>query len=179
MRKWHCVAIILLSGAILTALVFARAAHCESQALDGGYAPEVNAEGLCWPVKMVVAENAPTTPEYELYYTAADAETISKAVWGEARGCSIDGQQKVVWVILNRVDDNRFPDTIQGVVTQPCQFYGYSPDFPVTPEILAVVNDVLTRWSAEKQGAAVARELSPEYVFFTGDGAQNHFRAVY
>lgn len=179
MRKWHCVAIILLTGAVLVLLVLVRSSYCDSQTQDS-YTPEVNAAGLCYSVKVAVAENAPTSePEHEMFFTAADAETIAKAVWGEARGCSIEGQAKVVWVILNRVDDNRFPDTIQGVVTQPCQFYGYSPNYPVTPEILAVVNDVLSRWSMEKQGAAVTRELGAEYVFFTGDGNQNHFRAVY
>mgnify|MGYP002520828350 CR=1 FL=1 len=139
--------------------------------------PAVNAEGLCWPVQAEVKEAE--GPAYVLYYTPEDAETIAKAVWGEARGCSTEGQTRVVWCILNRVDDSRFPDTIQGVVTQPCQFYGYSPDYPVTPEILAVVNDVLYRWNLEKNGVAVARELSPEHLYFTGDGAQNHFRTVY
>lgn len=174
MKRLQYVAIILLAGAILALLVLLRAGHSEEPVLDSSYRPEVNTEGLCW-VKVVAAEE----PEYELYYTAEDAETIAKAVWGEARGCTSEGKAKVVWVILNRVDDSRFPDTIQGVVTQPCQFYGYSPSFPVEPEILAVVNDVLNRWNMEKNGAAVTRELLPEYVFFTGDGAQNYFRAVY
>lgn len=172
MKKWHYVAIILLAGAILTALVFARAAYCEQQAQGNG-------EKCCAPIVNMDGINQPNEIVYRTHYTAEDAETISKTVWGEARGCSIAEQAKVVWVILNRVDDARFPDTIQGVVTQRYQFDGYSPDYPVTPEILAVVNDVLTRWNAEKQGAAVTRELSPEYVFFTGDGVQNHFRAVY
>ena len=81
--------------------------------------------------------------------------------------------------MLNRVDDPRFPDTIIGAVSQPGQFYGYSPDFPVWDNLYAVALDVLTRWSMEKQGANVARELDGTYLWFTGDGAQNHFRAVY
>ena len=174
MKRLQYVAIILLAGAILALLVLLRAGHSEEPVLDSSYRPEVNTEGLCW-VKVVAAEE----PEYELYYTAEDAEVIAKAVWGEARGCSPEGQAKVVWVILNRVDDSQFPDTIQGVVTQPCQFYGYSPNFPVTPEILAVVNDVLSRWNAEKNGIAVTRELDSTYLWFTGDGAQNYFRVVY
>ena len=174
MKRLQYVAIILLAGAILALLVLLRAGHSEEPVLDSSYRPEVNTEGLCW-VKVVAAEE----PEYELYYTPEDAEIIAKAVWGEARGCSPEGQAKVVWVILNRVDDSRFPNTIQGVVTQPCQFYGYSPNHPVTPEILAVVNDVLNRWNTERNGIAVTRELSPEYVFFTGDGTVNCFREVF
>lgn len=175
MKRLQYVAIILLVGVILVLLVLIR-----TEVSTEAKAPEVNTEGLCWPVR-VVAEEAKKAeePAYTMYYTAKDAEMIAKAVWGEARGCTPEGQAKVVWVILNRVDDSQFPDTIQGVVTQPCQFYGYSPSFPVTPEILAVVNDVLYRWNAEKNGIVVTRELDSTYLWFTGDGAQNHFRAVY
>ncbi len=177
MKRLQYAAIILLIGAALTLLVLIRAAYCEMQ--DDGYRPEVNTAGLlCYPVH-IAAEQEPSEPEYELYYTPEDAEIIAKTVWGEARGCTREGQAKVVWVILNRVEDSRFPDTIRGVVTQPCQFYGYSPNHPVTPEILAVVNDVLNRWNSERNGIAVTRELSREYVFFTGDGRVNHFREVF
>ena len=78
-----------------------------------------------------------------------------------------------------RVDDPRFPDTIIGVVSQPGQFYGYSADFPVWDNLHAVALDVVQRWAAEKQGAEVVRELGREYLWFTGDGVQNWFRAVY
>ena len=117
--------------------------------------------------------------EPEMYFTEDDVVAMAKMLWGEARGCALDNQQKAVWCVLNRVDDSRFPDTIQGVLSQPSQFHGYSPDFPVWDELYAVALDVLTRWSLEKQGVTVERELLPEYVFFTGDGIQNNFRAVY
>ena len=118
-------------------------------------------------------------PEYEMYFSEDDVVAMAKMLWGEARGCELDNQQKAVWCVLNRVDDPRFPDTIQGVLSQPSQFHGYSPDFPVWDELYAVALDVLTRWNAEKNGVTVERELPPEYVFFTGDGIQNNFRAVY
>lgn len=118
-------------------------------------------------------------PEYEMYFTDADVTACAKMLWGEARGCTRDNQAMAVWCVLNRVDDPRFPDTITGVVAQPSQFYGYSPDFPVTDELYAVALDVLTRWSLEKQGVAVERELPSTYLWFTGDSVQNHFREVY
>ena len=117
--------------------------------------------------------------EPEMYFTEDDVVAMSKMLWGEARGCELDNQQKAVWCVLNRVDDPRFPDTIQGVLSQPSQFHGYSPDFPVWDELYAVALDVLTRWSMEKQGADVARELDKNAVFFTGDGTTNWFRSVY
>lgn len=129
--------------------------------------------------QMVAEPEPPAEPEYEMYFTDADVVAVAKMLWGEARGCALDNQQKAVWCVLNRVDDPRFPDTIQGVLSQPSQFHGYSPDFPVWDELKEVALDVLTRWSLEKQGVTVERELLPEYVFFTGDGIQNNFRAVY
>ena len=129
--------------------------------------------------QMVAAPEPSAEPEYEMYFSEDDVVAMAKMLWGEARGCALDNQQKAVWCVLNRVDDPRFPDTIQGVLSQPSQFHGYSPNFPVTDELYAVALDVLTRWSLEKQGVIVERELLPEYVFFTGDGIQNHFRATY
>ena len=147
-------------------------------ALDGGskadadgVPPDVDTNGLC---VVEVAE-----PEYEMYFTEADVIALAQMLWGEARGCTVDNQMKCVWCVLNRVDDARFPDTIIGVVSQPGQFHGYSPDFPVWDELKDVALDVLTRWSMEKQGADVARELDKNAVFFTGDGTTNWFREVY
>ena len=138
--------------------------------------PERDWGGL--KVQQMVAVPEPSA-EPEMYFTEDDVVAMAKMLWGEARGCALDNQQKAVWCVLNRVDDSRFPDTIQGVLSQPSQFHGYSPDFPVWDELKEVALDVLTRWSLEKQGVAVERELLPEYVFFTGDGIQNNFRAVY
>jgi spore germination cell wall hydrolase CwlJ-like protein len=133
--------------------------------------PKVDTKGLC---VVEVKE-----PEYELYFTEADVTALAQMLYGEARGCTVDNQRKCVWCVLNRVDDPRFPETIVGVVSQSGQFYGYSPHFPVWDELRAVALDVLTRWSMEKQGAAVTRELPDTYCWFTGDGETNHFREAY
>jgi cell wall hydrolase sleB len=129
-------------------------------------------------VQQMVAEPEPSA-EPELCFTEDDVIAVAKMLWGEARGCALDNQQKAVWCVLNRVDDPRFPDTIQGVLSQPSQFYGYSPNFPVTDELYAVALDVMTRWSMEKQGVTVERELPNTYLWFTGDGVQNWFREDY
>ena len=47
---------------------------------------------------------------------------------------------------------------------------------PAWNELTAVAEDVLTRWSLEKQGVAVNRELPKEYLFFNGYHGSNHFR---
>ncbi|MEG1577166.1 MAG: hypothetical protein RR336_00195 [Oscillospiraceae bacterium] len=110
---------------------------------------------------------------------AGAAETIARMLWGEARGCSPTEQAAVVWCALNRVDseDPYYPDDIVSVVTQDLQFHGYDPDNPVIPEILALVEDVLARWSIEDGCVGgVGRVLPREYLFFTGDGTHNYFR---
>ena len=128
--------------------------------------------------QQMVAEPEPSA-EPELYFTEDDVIAVAKMLWGEARGCALDNQQKAVWCVLNRVDDSRFPDTIQGVLSQPFQFHGYSPDFPVWDELKEVARDVLTRWSLEKQGVTVERELPNTYLWFTGYNGSNHFREEY
>ena len=100
-------------------------------------------------------------------------------LYGESRGCTVDNQRKAVWCVLNRVDADGFPDTIIGVLSQPNQFHGYSEAFPVWDELTAVAEDVLTRWSLEKQGVAVNRELPKSYLYFTGTGRENIFREAY
>ena len=174
MKRWHCVAILLVTGAVLVTLVLLRAEQAESSCT-----PEVRAAAEALEAVETVEAAEPQTVEYKLYYTAADAEMIAKTVWGEARGCTPEEQAKVVWCILNRVDDPRFPDTIQGVITQPHQFHGYDPTYPVTDELYNVAFDVLTRWSYEKQGIPVRRELSSSFLWFTGNGQENIFREAY
>ena len=142
-----------------------------SKADADGVPPEVDTNGLC---VVEVAE-----PEYEMYFTEADVTALAQMLYGEARGCTVDNQMKCVWCVLNRVDDVRFPDTIQGVLSQPSQFHGYSPDFPVWDELKEVARDVLTRWSLEKQGVTVERELPNTYLWFTGYNGSNHFREEY
>lgn len=47
---------------------------------------------------------------------------LSKLVAAEARGESYEGQVAVAAVVLNRVQDSRFPDSIEGVIYQKNAF---------------------------------------------------------
>ena len=163
--------IITIICAVLMAIATVYATVTAAESVPEGVPPEVNTEGLCvYTIK---------EPEYEMYYTHDDVIAIAKMLYGESRGCSIDNQQKAVWCVLNRVDADGSPDTIIGVLSQPNQFHGYSEAFPVWGELTAVAEDVLTRWSLEKQGVAVNRELPPSYLYFTGTGRENIFREAY
>ncbi|HHW06388.1 MAG TPA: LysM peptidoglycan-binding domain-containing protein [Clostridia bacterium] len=51
-----------------------------------------------------------------------DKRYMAQMVYGEARGESFEGQVAVAAVILNRLENPDFPDTIQGVLFQPGAF---------------------------------------------------------
>lgn len=118
-------------------------------------------------------------PEPEVIDTSAK-DALAKMVWGEARGCSRKEQAACVWVVLNRVDDPRWPGSILGVLTQRGQFTGYDPANPVEPEIRALVDDVIARWGMESQCiGSVGRVIPDDYFFWQGDGKHNIFRREY
>lgn len=165
--------IVLL--ALLICIVYARATWKEKPSP----APTVTAEETAEPEQSEDPEPSEAPVYYEMYFTEEDVAEVAKMLWGEARGCTRDNQIKCAWVVVNRVDDERFPDTIQGVLEQPSQFHGYDPSYPVTDELYSVAFDVLTRWSYEKQGIPVRRELPNTYLWFTGYNGSNHFREEY
>lgn len=105
-----------------------------------------------------------------------DNVTLAKMAWGEARGESVLHQAATMWTVLNRVDDDRFPDSVYKVVTQPDQFTGYRRSNPVDPELLALAGDVLERWTAERNHwKNVGRVLPKECVYFVHRNGQNVF----
>lgn len=65
----------------------------------------------------------PDDLETEAYWDSM--ELLAVCVEAEAGNQSLTGRRMVVDVILNRLDDPGFPDTIEGVITQPGQFQSY------------------------------------------------------
>ena len=169
------VCVVLLE--ILLCIVYARATW-EGSSLPSP-ALTAAAEETAEPEPSEEPEPSQTPVYYVMYFTEDDVAAMAKMLWGEARGCTRDNQIKCAWIACNRVDDERFPDTIQGVLEQPSQFHGYDPTYPVTDELYNVAFDVLTRWSYEKQGIPVHRELPSSFLWFTGNGVENIFREEY
>ena len=64
-------------------------------------------------------------------FSAEDAKCLTYTIYHEARGESLDGQYAVAEVVINRVKDPRWPDTVCGVVKERRQFSffnkGYFP----------------------------------------------------
>lgn len=174
-REFITAFIFIILLVLLLCIVYARAIWEEQPSA----APTVAAEEPAEPEQSEAPEPSEAPVYYKMYFTEDDVKAMAKMLWGEARGCTRDNQIKCAWVVVNRVDDERFPGTIQGVLSQPHQFHGYSESFPVTDELYNVAFDVLTRWSYEKQGIPVRRELPSSFMWFTGNGVENIFREEY
>lgn len=56
----------------------------------------------------------------------SDLQLMARAINGEARGESYEGQVAVGAVILNRVKSSKFPNTIAGVIYEPGAFTAVS-----------------------------------------------------
>ena len=124
------------------------------------------------PVPVIVAAPEPI-------YDQSDVEMLAKVLWLEARGVPSDTEKAcVVWTVLNRVDAG-YGSTIEAIVTAPNQF-AYAPGAPVDLQLAELAQDVLDRWSSEKQGEFdVGRVLPEDYLWYTGDGKHNWFRDAY
>lgn len=61
-------------------------------------------------------------PANNMGLSEQDLDLMANAVYGEARGESYIGQIAVAAVILNRVRDPNFPNTVSGVIFQPRAF---------------------------------------------------------
>lgn len=111
-------------------------------------------------------------------YTEFDAETIARAVWGEARGCSRDEQKLVVWCICNRADV--YDMSLYDVVTAKNQFTGYSRKHPVDEDILEVVYEVLEDWERGERALVLEPYATDSmYLYFNGRDGHNWFRYEY
>ena len=55
-------------------------------------------------------------------YNSNDRYLLAKVIYAEARGESYTGQVAIAAVVLNRVRDSRFPNTVAGVIYQPWAF---------------------------------------------------------
>ncbi|MDG5470665.1 spore cortex-lytic enzyme [Jeotgalibacillus sp. ET6] len=68
-------------------------------------------------------ESAPKkAPKYPSGYSENDIQLMANAVYGEARGEPYIGQVAVAAVILNRIEDEEFPNTVSGVIFEPLAF---------------------------------------------------------
>lgn len=67
-----------------------------------------------------------------------DIDALARTLWGEARGEGEAGMRAVAMVIVNRKNDRRWPNTLEGVCKQPAQFSCWNLGDPNRAKLLAV-----------------------------------------
>lgn len=121
----------------------------------------------------------PESQYYPVYYEYTDDEIdmLAKTVWGEAGICCSEEWRLVIWTVLQRVDDDRFPDTIAEVITARRQFLGYHEDHPIDEEIRALCVAEVADWIHGVQPPTLEPYApTAPYYFFEGDGRHNWYR---
>lgn len=84
--------------------------------------------GFCFVLSLPGAALADTGSSKSAKSTAREVECLADAIYFEARGESVGGQEAVAQVVLNRVRSGSYPTSICGVVYQnqhrrnACQF---------------------------------------------------------
>lgn len=83
--------------------------------------------------------------------SASDLQLMARAINGEARGELYEGQVAVGAVILNRVKNSSFPNTIAGVIYQPGAFTAVSDgqiNVPIAENstVVKAAQDALNGW---------------------------------
>lgn len=81
----------------------------------------------------------------------SDVQLLARAINGEARGEHYEGQVAVGAVILNRVKDSRFPNTIAGVIYQSGAFTAVADgqiNVPIAENatVVKAAQDALNGW---------------------------------
>ena len=113
-----------------------------------------------------------TTPVYASPISSEDATLIVKTVWLEAGNQPIEGKRLVAAVILNRVESDAFPDTVEGVLSAPGQFatfHALSKSHPTIEDAIAVQMEINERSNTEVMYFRTRRYGSGTPMFQCGD----------
>lgn len=105
------------------------------------------------------------------YISLDDFELMAKVVYAEAKGEEFEGQVAVAEVILNRVESDNFPDTVEEVIKQDGAFTSWANGSveaaPMDDECLEAVQD------------AVNERSFPDSVVFFREGQFHSFGTPY
>lgn len=113
-----------------------------------------------------------TTPAYASPLSSEDATLIVKTVWLEAGNQDLEGKRLVAAVILNRVESDAFPDTVEGVLSAPGQFATYhalSKSHPTIEDAIAVQMEINQRSNTEVMFFRTKRYGTGEPLMKVGD----------
>jgi spore germination cell wall hydrolase CwlJ-like protein len=131
----------------------------------GRFIPDIGPQDHAWAA----------TPLPAAVFSAREQKCLAEGIYFEARGESVKGQAAVAQVILNRVRNPHYPDTICGVVYQNedwrnrCQFSfacDRIPDLVTSPR----------HWKVAKE---IAMAVTAGKIWFKDVGSATHYHATY
>ena len=98
----------------------------------------------------IMSGGAEASDDYRrLEVSEYERDLMAKAVYSEARGEPYKGQVAVAAVVINRVLDNRWPNSVEGVIFEPWAFTAvHDGQFWLSPNQTAydAVEDALKGW---------------------------------
>lgn len=100
----------LSTGLVISSLTICRGADAKCE------------NGAITPIIIWVEHNAAQVDEKSIDFNNDSLNYLARCVEAEAGNQGIIGKRLVCDVILNRVDNKNFPDTIEGVINQKNQF---------------------------------------------------------
>ena len=100
---------------------------------------------------LILLKNNVKTSDAVNNSSISDVQLLARAINGEARGESYEGQVAVGAVILNRVKNPSFPNSIAGVIYQPGAFTAVSDgqiNIPIDKNatVVKAAQDALNGW---------------------------------
>lgn len=131
----------------------------------GRFVPEIGPKDHAWAA----------TPLPAAAFSPAEQQCLSSGIYFEARGESVKGQAAVAQVILNRVRNPAYPDTVCGVVYQNedwrnrCQF-SFACDN---------IKDRIRSDEHWKTAREVAMAVTAGRIWLPEVGSATHYHAVY
>ena len=101
-------------------------------------------------------------------------DLLARTIFGEARGEGRAGMEAVAWVVMNRVNSSRYPNTVAGVVFQEWQFSAFNTNDPNRIKLLSVTSEDAVFPAAQQEQMA---ELLPNATRFHFPG--NHRSCIH
>ena len=127
-----------------------------------------------------VSETQSSQNTFVRHFPESTYRKVAITIYGEGGGVpSTTHRSGIPWIICNRVLSPKFPNDIEAVVEQASQFDGYRPNGTFDEASYYLAIDVLERFYRECNGETaeqVGRSIPADYLYFTGDGQENHFR---
>lgn len=103
-----------------------------------------------------------------------EAEYVAKVLYGTALDNSAKGKEFVIWCIINRVESEKYPNSVQEVCQQKDQWMGYSDKNPIMQDLYDIAYNELTDWHNGSY-----RKIGPDYVFLSWSPASITLRTEF